>query len=62
MSTDDGTMYTPVSIGGSAEARQCLRCGALVGGWSPEIGNGEWRHQEWHAALDVALGRVVGEE
>lgn len=55
-------MFVKVGIGGDAGVRQCQRCGALVGGWSMEIGNGEWRHQEWHDTLDAALRRTAKEE
>lgn len=54
--------FVKVGVGGDAGVRRCLRCGALVGGWSMEIGNGEWRHTEWHDGLDAALRRTVKEE
>lgn len=56
-------MYTLATAGvGDAPPRQCLRCGALIGGWSPEIGTGEHHHTQWHDALDAALRRAVPAE
>lgn len=56
-------MYALATAGvGDAPLRQCLRCGALIGGWSLEIGTGEWHHNEWHDALDAAIRRTVREE
>jgi hypothetical protein len=43
---------------GHDRIKQCLRCGALVGGWSFEIGYGEARHDEWHEQIDTAIAHA----
>jgi hypothetical protein len=51
----DAIDFGDVTTAGDAPFRQCLRCGALIGGWSFEIGTGEDRHRVWHEQLDAVL-------
>ncbi len=58
MITED-EMFADITTAGDAGLRQCLRCGALVGGWSFQVGTGEHRHREWHAQMDALLAAAV---